>query len=179
MNEQFRLKTTNGALLVMLLVAAGPLSAREVFRAEDENGVVSFSDVASPGAEVILLASAQVREDTFARQQRIIEQQLSVAKSLEESRLAREAARTRRLEALANARPRTVYYREPDRTRFVGGVYRHHWRPGYPWKPGHPGVRPPHPSLPIEPPPGGGGHGTRLNPPSRTVPLPPLKGWRN
>lgn len=163
--------------MLVLLVTSVPLSAREVFRAEDENGVVSFSDVASPGAEVILLASAEVGEDTFARQQRIIEQQLSVAKSLEESRLAREAARTRRLEALASARPRTVYYREPERTRYVGGVYRRHWRPDYPWKPGHPGMRPPHPSLPIQPPPGG--HRTRLNPPSRTVPLPPLKAWRN
>lgn len=174
MDRQFPQNVRISALVIVICFASSAVTAlsQEVFRTEDENGVVSFSDVASPGAEVLLLASTSTSEDTFARQQKIIDQQLAVAKSLEESRLAREAARTERLQALAAVQPQTVYYREPERTRYVGGFYRHHWRPGHPWKPGHPGVRPPRPVHPIEPGPGGGG---RLNPPSRTVPL----GWRN
>jgi hypothetical protein len=147
-----------------------------VFRTADENGVVSFSDVASPGAEVIEVASGPVPEDWIDRQQRIIEQQLAVAKVLEESRLAREEARTKRLAALAAARP-PVVQPVPVRRTYVGGVgywhaYSRHPRPGHPWKPGHPDWGP-HPSLPIEPSPGGGRG--RLDPPSRPVPLPPLE----
>jgi len=149
------------------LCLPGMLQAQEVFRSVDENGVVHFSDVASAGAQRLQLPSASVPEGSMARQQAIIDQQLTVAKSLEESRLAREAARTERIKALADARPPTVYYRET--TRYVGG-YGNHWgsRPGYP---GHPGVRPPFPVHPIEPPPGGGG---RLDPPSRPVKFPSL-----
>ena len=163
------------AAAAVALSLAAPLAAQEIFRTEDEHGVVSFSDVAAPGAEVLTFASAPVAADTFDRQQRIIDQQLAVAKALEESRLAREAARTERLRALANSRPPVVYVQE--RTRYLGGFKRYLWHPGYPGHPGKPGVRPPHPVHPIEPP--GGDHRSRLNPPSRTVPLPPLKSGQN
>ena len=98
--------------------------------------------------------------------------------------MAREEARTRRLEALAAAGPRTVYYREPERTRYVGGIYSrssfHHRRWGYGpgnGKPGHPGLRPPHPSQPIAPPPDHG-HSGSYQRPGMSVSLPPLKSWK-
>jgi hypothetical protein len=169
-----------GLLLLMVVsAAAGSASAREIYRTTDPDGVVSFSDTVSPGAEVLHIEAAPVSESTRARQQQMIDQQLAVAKSLEASRLAREAARTERLKALAAAQPRTVFYQQPE-TRYVGSVYRKRW-PWHPGYPGHPGVRPPYPVHPIAPPPGGGsGHGgSRLDPPSRTVPLPPLKSRQN
>jgi len=163
-------------LVVLMALCWSPITAaaQEIFRTEGDNGVVSFSDIASDGAELIVLPSVVVAGDTFARQQQLIDQQLAVARALEQSRLAREAARTRRLEAIAAAAPRTVVYQQPERTRYVGGSFsyshkRWGYRPGYP---GHPGHRPPHPSHPIAPPSGGG----RLNPPSRPVPMLPLKG---
>ena len=145
---------------------------QDVFRSTDEHGVVSFSDIETQGAERLILAQAPVQapdqESSIAHQQAIIDQQLAVAKSLEDSRLARLDARTRRLEALAAAQPQTIYYREPDRIRYVGG-YWNRWGYG-PGHPGRPGVHPPRPVHPIAPPPGGG---SRLNPPSRKVPFGP------
>lgn len=164
-----------GGILTALLALPGYASAREVFRTQDEDGVVSFSDVASPEAEVIVVTSAPVPENSIERQQRIIEQQLEVAKALEESRLAREASRIRRLEALAAARPQVIEA-PPIRRTYVGGVGYWQTYPWHgPWKPGYPGWRPPRPSLPIEPPPEGHTGGGRLDPPSRPVPLPPLQ----
>ena len=103
------------------------------------------------------------REDAFDAQQALIEQQLSVAKALEESRLAREEARLRRLEVQAKSQPEIVYYREEDRTRYVGGRWGWGW-PGYPNRPGHPGK----PTHPIAPPP--------ELPDTRPIPLLPLNG---
>ena len=146
---------------------------QDVFRSTDEHGVVSFSDIETQGAERVTLALVQApdQESSIAHQQAIIDQQLAVAKSLEDSRLARLDARTRRLEALAAAQPQTVYYREPDRIWYVGGYWnRWGYGPGHPGKPGYPGVHPPRPVHPIAPPPGGG---SRLNPPSRKVPFGP------
>jgi hypothetical protein len=141
--------------------------SQEIFRSEDANGLVSFSDVASEGAAVMHLALTPMASDALENQQRMIDQQLAVAKALEESRLARHEARTKRLQALAAVQPRAVYYRQED--RYLGGYssYNPRWgfRPGW-GKPGYPGVRPPHPGLPIRPP---------QVPPSRRVPLPPLK----
>lgn len=148
-------------LALMCLPAAG--FAQTVYRNVDDNGVVSFSDVATEGAERLELLTAPVREHAQVEQQALIEQQLSMAKSLEESRLARQDARTKRLQALAAAQPKTVYYREADRTRYVGGRWGY-WggRPPHkPGWPGHPGL----PSLPIEPPPD-------VTPPTRPVPFP-------
>ena len=170
-----------GAILAALLTCGWlPVTVlgQEVFRSVDEHGVVTFSDVATDDAVRLQLPAAVVSEDARAEQQALIDQQLAVAKALEESRLAREAARTERLEALAAVEPRTVYYREADRARDAGsgsvtwqGSY---WRNGY-WpghRPGHhpswPGY-PAKPVQPIEPPP------EPPTPPSRRVPLPPLK----
>lgn len=140
--------------------------AQTVYRNVSDSGVVSFSDVATEGAERLELSAAPVRENAQVAQQALIEQQLAVAKALEESRLARAEARTKRLQALAAVQPRTVYYREVDRTRYVGGYWggRPPHKPGYPGHPGYPS-HPGHPSLPIEPPP-------NVRPPSRPVPFP-------
>jgi hypothetical protein len=167
-------------LLAVVACASLPSSAREVFRTADENGVVSFSDVASPGAEVIEVAAEPVPDDGFERQRRIIEQQLAVAKALEESRLAREEARAKRQEAFAAAQP-PVIQAVPVGGTYVSslgyrhGYFRHLVPPGHAWKPGHPG-RGPHPSRPVDPSAGAGQDGgSRLDPPSRPVPLPPLE----
>ncbi|MFV2090527.1 MAG: DUF4124 domain-containing protein [Pseudomonadales bacterium] len=162
-----------GCGLVLSLLAAPLLAVgQEIFRTEDENGVVSFSDVATDGAEVMTLPVAPVTADAVETQQRMIDQQLMVAKALEESRLARQEARTNRLQALAATQPRTIYYREEDQYGYFGGYsyYGPYWDhyPGFD-RPGHPGVGPPHPSQPINPP-----HGPPGKPPSVPVPLPPL-----
>ena len=149
------------------LAAGNPGLAQTVYRHVDENGVVSFSDVHTEGSESVTLEVREPRENAFDEQQALIEQQLTVAKALEESRLAREEARTRRIEAQAKSQPKTVYYREDDRRRYVGGRWGWGWGPGFPSHPGYPG-HPGKPVHPIEPPP--------EVPPSRPVPLPPLNG---
>ncbi len=149
----------SGALFALLCLATPALS-QTVFKHVDENGVVSFSDVETEGAESMTLTVSEPPANAQQEQQALIEQQLTVAKALEESRLAREDARTRRMEAQAKAQPKTVYYREEDRNRYWGGGW------GWGWS-GHP--RPPgRPVHPIAPPPSA--------PDSRPVPLPPLKG---
>ncbi|MEM8767333.1 MAG: DUF4124 domain-containing protein [Pseudomonadota bacterium] len=159
---------TLATLGVLLLVPHA--AAQEVFRSVDENGVVTFSDVESDDAERLELPEPVVRENAEAEQAARIEQTLAVAKSLEESRLAREEARTERLKAKAESQPRTVYYREDDRARYTGRWGWGYWPGHRPWPPGGKPY-PPGPVHPIEPPPGGG-----YPPPSRPVPLPPLNG---
>ena len=167
----------------LLLALAAGAAAQEVYRSEDENGLVSFSDVATEGAVRLELPAVPERSGAAADQERMIEQQLAVAKALEESRLKREEARLRRLEAQAEAAPRTVYYREPapryvgvsSHSRYWGRWPGHGFKPGFgpkpgfpphgPGYPGYPGHKPGHPSPPVGPSPGG----------SRTRPLPPLK----
>lgn len=170
------LRIAAGVLMLMIAWASAAAAAQTVYRSVDENGVVSFSDVASNGAERLELSPVPVREDAQIEQQALIEQQLTVARSLEESRLAREEARTKRLQALAAAQPRTVYYREADQYRYPGGQWRY-WDGGHgPWFPhrppphrpdwpGHPGS----PTQPIEPPPA-------VHPPGRPVPFPTQNG---
>ncbi len=166
--SRFRTLSTAAVLTMLLVAAPSMVRAQTIYRSVDENGVVSFSDVETDGAREMQVATAPVRENAQAEQRTMIEQQLAMAKSLEESRLARDAARTKRLEALAAAQPRTVYYREADR-RYVGGSWGWSHRPGYPGYPGYPGHpihpgKPPGPVHPIEPP---------QRPPSRPVPFPP------
>ncbi len=146
--------------LLALLFASTPTLAQTVYRHVDENGVVSFSDVETEGAETMTLEVSAPPENALDAQQALIEQQLTVARALEESRLAREEARIRRLEAQVRSQPQTVYYREDDRTRYVGGRWAWGW-PGYP-------VRPGRPAHPIAPPP--------QAPETRPIPLPPLNG---
>lgn len=162
-----------GCVVLVLCLAAGSASAQNVYRSVDENGVVTFSDVATEDAVRVELPAPVVRENALAEQRSLIEQQLEVAKALEASRLAREASRTERLEALAASRPDTTYYREEDQAGlqsgswfFTSGFWNGGRWPGN-W-PGHrPGHRPPRPEHPIEPP--------APEVPSRRVPLPPLK----
>lgn len=171
-----RFKTRFAAALAVMVMAAVPVagSTQTIYRSVDENGVVSFSDVETDGAQHLQIVPAPVRENAQQEQQALIEQQLTVAKSLEESRLARDAARTKRIEALAAVQPKTVYYREADRTRYVGGSWGWGHRPGYPGYPSHPIYpgRPPgpvHPPVhPIEPP--------HVRPPSRPIPFPQQHG---
>ncbi len=157
--------------LLIFSVLAPAVAAQEVFRTVDENGVVTFSDMETEDSERLELPPTIVRENAMAEQRAMIEQQLEVANALEASRLAREAARTERLEALAESEPRTIYYREEDRYvnsgwgYWSGGSWGGSYWPGRP-----PGQRPPlKPVHPIEPPP------EVSPPPSRRVPLPPLK----
>ena len=112
------------ALAGTLLLLAAPGLAQTVYRHVDENGVVSFSDVATEGAESLTLAVSEPPEDALSNQQALIEQQLSVAKALEESRLAREDARTRRIEAQESAGRNddagTRLFRALDQLRILG-----------------------------------------------------------
>lgn len=87
-------------------VAQGPA---EVYVSTGEHGEISFSDVAVPGAERVNLPAPGPVIDTHAEMQRRIEQTLSVADALEESRLAREKARAdaRAAAAAARAQPAT------------------------------------------------------------------------
>lgn len=160
------------ALVCLSFVAAPPGWAGEIYRSVNAQGVVSFSDVRTPGATSLALPQTPVPDAEAAaeQQQRIIDQQLQVAEALETSRLAREAAHTKRLEALAAVQPTTIVVPQTE-TRYVGGYsyQRRSWHPGY--RPGYPGYRPGypgypgrpdhpgHPAHPIEPaPPAEGGH---------------------
>lgn len=146
------------------LLAAAPAAAEEIYRHVDADGVTSFSDVPVPDAQRLELNAPPPAEGGAARARETIEQQLSVAKALEESRLAREKARAELLQARAAARPRTVVYYPVERTVYGGGYVGGYWRPGHglrPGKPGHrperPGYRPPyfhpvHPLVPERPP---------------------------
>lgn len=104
------------------VIAGTSATAQEVFVSTGSHGEISFSDVAEPGAERIVVEAAPPREDALAELQRRIDQTLSVADALEESRLAREAARS---EARARAaerealRPPQVIYQD----RYVGMPY--------------------------------------------------------
>ncbi len=107
----------------LALVSIAPAAlADTVFRTTGEHGEVSFSDVSLPGATQIDLPTTAVDPARIADQQAIIEQQLRVAKALEESRLARQAAGTARLLAIAASRPQVVYV-EPQEYRSPNGYY--------------------------------------------------------
>jgi hypothetical protein len=164
--------------LVVLLAAvlfAQSGRAQEVYISTDDQGVASFTDFPVPGAQVVVLETIPADPEQALTSQEMIDQQLAVAKSLEESRLAREKAYTERLEALAAGRPQTYYY-PVERDITYWGVPGYGYWPGNPgrppWRPGYrpPGLRPPHhrppgPSQPIEPGP----------PPSQSRPMPPQR----
>ena len=156
----------------MLLCFSPALLAQEVFRTVDSSGLVSFSDVPTDGAEVLEISTIPANPAAAERQRDMLKTQLEVADALQSSRLAREKARTERMQALAALQPRTIYYQQPP-TRYVGGYYsgRYWGRPGKPpghrpGGPGHPGrpVHPIEPGLPVEPSP--------VQPPSMRVRLP-------
>jgi hypothetical protein len=119
-------------------------TAGDVFRDTGEHGEVSFSDVATPGAERVAVDTTPPVADAQAESARRIDQTLTVANDLERSRLAREAARERsRIEAVQRAQARQAADRaqqtDPEPT------YRYPlYLDRYPrWRPPH--VRPPHP----------------------------------
>ncbi len=129
--------------LYLVSAVAVPAAAEEVYRAVDEEGVVSFSDFPVPGAERLEVETVPANEDSAAASQALIEQQLAVAKALEESRLARRRVETERLQALAAREPQTIYY-PVERSTYWGGYWR---RPGYGYRPRRPGYRPGHPGY--------------------------------
>jgi len=148
-------------LAVLMVFVPGVGAAEEIYRTVSADGVASFTDFPVPGAEVLEVdpvpANAQRAEDSA----RLIEQQLEVAKALEESRLARRKAETDRQAALAASQPQTIYY-PVERDTGYWGWPGYGFRPGAGHRPGRPGVRPPYrpgyPSQPIAPGPGKPGH---------------------
>jgi hypothetical protein len=170
--------------MVFALIIASPASAQEVFKTVNEDGVVSFTDFAVPGAERLDIepiaadpegaeASSRLIEQQLEVAKSLIEQQLEVAKSLEESRLARRRAETERRVALAASQPQTIYYPVERDTGFWG------W-PGYGYRPGRPpwrpGVRPPYrPGYPAHPIAPGHPRPPAARPPSQSRPLPMRK----
>lgn len=151
--------------LALPLAAAG---GSDVFRDTGEHGEASFSDVATPGAERVAVATTAPVADAQAESARRIEQTLTVANDLERSRLAREAARERsRIEAVRRAEARQA----ADRARQTDPQPTYHYPlyfdryPG--WRPPH--VRPPHPRPHRQRP-----HPDRP-PPERTSPFPALQ----
>jgi len=144
-------------LALVLIMVPGAGAAEEIYRSVSADGVASFTDFPVPGAEVLEVdpvpANAQRAQDSA----RLIEQQLEVAKALEQSRLARRKAETDRQAALAASQPQTIYY-PVERDTGYWGWPGYGFRPGVGHRPGHPGVRPPYrpgyPSQPIAP-----GHG--------------------
>lgn len=112
---------------IVILAGAAPLgaaeSSQEVYVSEGAHGETVFSDVARPGAKRIVLEAPPRQEDAMAEVQRRIEQTLAVANDLQESRLAREAARAEARERAATrqaaqAPPQVVY-----EDRYVGVPY--------------------------------------------------------
>jgi len=160
-----------------VMLAPATVAAEEIYRHVDADGVTSFSDVPVPEAERVQLNPPPPAEGGAAAAREMIELQLSVAKALEESRLAREKAEAELLEARAAARPRTVVYYPVERTVYGGGYLGGYWWPGYGPRPGRPEhrpdrpdhrppqFRPVHPVVPERPPsPGRPDH----QPPSRS-----------
>ena len=121
--SNMRSNSRSQLIVCLALVSITPsVFADAVFRTTGEYGEVSFSDVELPGAKQIDVSVTVVDPARIADQQTIIEQQLRVAKALEESRLARQAAATERLLAIAAARPQIVYV-EPQEYRSTNGYY--------------------------------------------------------
>ena len=165
-------RMSNGWLFALLLVLPCALStnAQEVFKTVNEDGVASFTDFPVPGAERLDVEPIAADPAGAEASNRLIEQQLEVAKSLEESRLARHRAETERRAALAASQPQTIYYPVERDTGFWG------W-PGYGYRPGRPpwrpGVRPPYrPGYPAHPIAPGHGRPPAVRPPSQSRPLP-------
>jgi hypothetical protein len=171
------------AAVFITLMATSALAAEQVYRSVDEDGVASFTDYPVPGAEPIDVNPVPANADRAKASAAMIEQQLSVAKALEDSRLARRKAETERAAARAASQPQTIYYPVERNTGgywgWPGYGYRPPHRPEHPiarppYRPGHPGVRPPFkpvvpPSTPIAPGPWRPGHS---KPPSQPRPLP-------
>ena len=172
------------AAAVLTLALPTALSAEQVYRSVDEHGVASFTDYPVPGAQEIALDPVPANAERARASAAMIEQQLEVAKALEDSRLARRKAETEREAVRAASQPQTIYYPvERDTGGYWGWPgygYRPPHRPGHPgvrppYRPGHPGVRPPFkpvvpPNRPVAPGPWRPGHSGP--PPSQSRPMP-------
>jgi hypothetical protein len=152
-------------LLLVWALLAGSAHAAEVYQSTGEFGEVMFSDVETSDAQPVIVDTPQpaspAGDDWVA-------QALDVARMLEESRLAREAAADERRDAYLRrqqAQREMAPMTEPEEPATYGFWYPYRgdgW-PGYPgyrppYRPGGPGQRPPYR-------PGGPGH--RPGPPSQ------------
>lgn len=112
----------------------GADSTRTVYVSTGDHGELSFSDRAAPDARAVELEVTPGADDALAEMERRIEQNLTVANALEQSRVAREKARADARAELAAAEARSappVVYRD----RYVDYPYvfrppyrRHHGR---------------------------------------------------
>jgi hypothetical protein len=141
----------------LLCVAATAAAAEStaVYRRVGPDGVVTFSDQPSAGAEEIDVDIATPDAEEVARADERFQQQLDMIDVLEQSRRADEAERAKareldlaiaRAEAARAAAEASAALPEDDRY-----VYAPWYGPGYPsWGPGHrpPGHRPPGPHPP-------------------------------
>ncbi len=112
-------------LIVSLLVSNG-LAHAEVFVTVGEFGEVSYSDEASPGAALIDLTTREPDPDDLARAAANVERTWTLAREMEASRLAREAAvaaRRKRNEPEPQQQPT---YQAP---RVIVGYGRRHHHP--------------------------------------------------
>ena len=73
-NRHDRAGSLKGVWTVALLLASAPVLGQTVYRHVDENGVVSFSDVETEGAETMTLEVSVPRESAFDAQQTLIDQ---------------------------------------------------------------------------------------------------------
>jgi hypothetical protein len=105
-------------LLVLSSLARSDAPGQEVFVTTGEHGEISFSDVATPGAERRTLPAIERDDDALAELDRRIQQTLDVAHALEQARLAREKPRAG-ARAAAGPPPAIVTVEE----RYVGYPY--------------------------------------------------------
>jgi hypothetical protein len=132
-------------LLGSAAVAGWAQPSQEIYVSTGEHGETTFSDVAGPSAERVEVATSEPAENSLAELERRIQQTLTVANALEESRLAREKARAEaRAAAAAQAQPepqvvyqdRYVNYpyvlRSPYDRRFHGDRRGRHKDVGHP-----------------------------------------------
>ncbi len=109
------------------MFVALPVQATEVFLTVGEFGEASFSDEASAGASVIELTTREPDPGALARAAANLERTWVLAREMEASRLAREAARRKRDEF--EPRPQPVYLApEPRVIVGYGRLYRPHRR---------------------------------------------------
>lgn len=151
--------------IVALALLAGHLSAGEIYRSTGPYGEARFSDVETPDAATVIVdppAPAAADGGDW------VAETLAVARELEASRLAREAAAAERREAYRK-RQQTLVPATPveDRTRYSPlYTYPYYWGPGYPHRPPFRPGRPDHRPIRPDHPPG------RPQEPSRPAPIP-------
>ncbi len=130
--------------LLALAVLAGSAHTQGIYRSTGDYGEASFSDVETPEAAPVAVdppvpASSEVAD--------WVAETLEVARVLEESRLAREAAAAERRDAYRKRQQETAPAAAPEQrvTYAPWYPYPYGWRPGYPaYRPPYGPARPPH-----------------------------------